>query len=110
MSGVLYAMLGFVWVYKKIETQFDYPLPSRDIKIMIGWLFLCLTGFLGPIANTAHAGGLFVGMLFALFKSPLRPWGKKHFKYFSWALVFLAFTIGVEGLKLSGRYFILLWF
>jgi GlpG protein len=119
MSGVLYAMLGFVWVYKKINTEFDYPLPSRDIKIMIGWLFLCLTGFLGPIANSAHAGGLFIGMLFAIFKRPseaikidiesLRPWGKKHFKYFFLATLFLAFTIGIEGLKLSGRYFILLW-
>jgi GlpG protein len=123
MSGVLYAMLGFVWVYKKLYNEFDYALPARDIKIMIGWLFLCMTGFLGPIANTAHAGGLFVGMLFAVFKgqntvsgqisldaSELRPWGKAHFKYFSLAVLFLAFTIGVEGLKLSGRYFILLWF
>lgn len=124
MSGVLYAMLGFVWVYKKLYSQFDYALPGRDITMMIGWLFLCMTGLLGPIANTAHAGGLFVGMLFAVFKGQqkegadgpslelpaVNPWGKTHFKYFSLAFLFLAFTIGVEGLKLSGRYFILLWF
>lgn len=108
MSGVLYAMLGFIWVYKKIHDEFDYSLPSRDITIMIGWLLLCLTGLLGPIANTAHAGGLFVGMLFALFKAP-EKWGQLHFRYFSLAFIFLAFTIGVEGLKLGGRYFILLW-
>lgn len=108
MSGVLYAMLGFIWVYKKIHTEMEYSLPPRDITIMIGWLLLCLTGFLGPIANTAHAGGLFVGMLFALFKAP-EKWGKAHFKYFSLAFIFLAFTIGIEGLKLGGRYYILLW-
>lgn len=108
MSGVLYAMLGFVWVYKKLHLDFDYSLPGRDITIMIGWLLLCLTGFLGPIANTAHAGGLFVGMLYAVYKAP-EKWSKLHFKYFSLAFIFLAFTIGVEGLKLGGRYFILLW-
>lgn len=108
MSGVLYAMLGFVWVYKKIHEDMEYFLPSRDIAIMIGWLLLCLTGFLGPIANTAHAGGLFVGMLFGLFKSPVK-WGQLHLKYFFLAFIFLAFTIGIEGLKLGGRYYLLLW-
>ncbi len=108
MSGVLYAMLGFVWVYKKIHQDMEYFLPGRDIAIMIGWLLLCLTGFLGPIANTAHAGGLFIGMLFALFKSP-EKWGRLHLKYFSLAFIFLAFTIGIEGLKLGGRFYVLLW-
>ena len=108
MSGVLYAMLGFVWVYKKIHHTFEYSLPARDITIMIGWLLLCLTGWLGPIANGAHAGGLFVGMLYAIFKAP-EKWGRLHFKYFSLALIFLAFTIGIEGLKLNGRFYLLLW-
>ncbi len=108
MSGVLYAMLGYVWVYKKIHNDFDYSLPARDITLMVGWLLVCLTGFLGPIANGAHAGGLFIGMLYAVYKAP-EKWGRLHFKYFSLAFIFLAFTIGVEGLKLGGRYFILLW-
>lgn len=108
MSGVLYAMLGYVWVYKKIHEEFDYALPGRDITMMVGWLLLCLTGLLGPIANGAHAGGLFIGMLYAVYKAP-EKWGRLHFKYFSLAFIFLAFTIGVEGLKLGGRYFILLW-
>jgi GlpG protein len=108
MSGVLYAMLGFVWVYKKIHHDFDYALPARDITIMIGWLLMCLTGLLGPIANGAHAGGLFVGMLFAIVKAP-EKWGRLHTKYFLLAFIFLAFTIGIEGLKLGGRYYLLLW-
>ncbi len=109
MSGVLYGMLGFIWVYKNIHTEFDYSLPTRDITIMIGWLLMCLTGFLGPIANTAHASGLFVGMLYALFLVP-EKWGKLHMKYFLMALLFLTFTVGVEGIKLGGRYFVSLWF
>lgn len=109
MSGVLYAMLGFIWVYKSVHTTFDYSLPARDITIMVGWLLLCLTGFLGPIANTAHASGLFVGMLYALILAP-EKWGKKHVRYFFMAVLFLTFTVGVEGIKLGGRYFVRLWF
>lgn len=29
---------------------------------MLGWLVLCMTGYLGPIANMAHLTGLLVGM------------------------------------------------
>lgn len=107
MSGVLYAMLGFIWVYKKINNDFEYSLPRFDIGMMIGWFFVCLTGMLGPIANTAHGTGLVIGILAAValnFK-----WEKIRIKYFSLAVFFLIFTLAVEGYKLNGRYYILLW-
>jgi GlpG protein len=106
MSGVLYAMLGFIWVHKKINQNFEYSLPKFDIGMMIGWFFLCLTGALGPIANSAHGAGLVVGILTAVvigFK-----WDKMHLKFFSLALFFLIFTLAVEGYKLGGRYYFLL--
>lgn len=106
MSGVLYGMLGLIWVHKKINASFEYPLPKFDIGMMIGWFFLCLTGLLGPIANTAHGAGLVVGILAAVlidFK-----WDKLHLKFFALALFFLIFTLAVEGYKLNGRYFFLL--
>jgi len=30
---------------------------------MLGWLVLCMTGLIGPIANAAHFSGLIVGIL-----------------------------------------------
>lgn len=107
MSGVLYAMLGFIWVYKKLHDDFSYPLPRFDIAMMIGWFFLCLTGVLGPIANTAHGIGLVVGILAAVivdFKINI-----VRIKYFCVAVFFLIFTLLVEGYKLSGRFYVLLW-
>jgi GlpG protein len=107
MSGVLYAMLGFIWVHKKINQDFEYSLPRFDIGMMIGWFFVCLTGVLGPIANSAHGAGLVVGILAAValnFK-----WEKIRIQYFSIAAFFLIFTLAVEGYKLKGRYYILLW-
>jgi len=33
------------------------------VILMIGWFFLCLSGMMGPIANTAHAVGLVAGIV-----------------------------------------------
>lgn len=107
MSGVLYAMLGFIWVYKKLNSDYEYSLPRFDINMMIGWYFLCLTGVLGPIANTAHGAGLVAGIFTAVglnFKLE-----KERVKFFLIGLFFLIFTLVVEGYKLNGRYYILLW-
>lgn len=107
MSGVLYAMLGFIWVYKKLHSDFEYAIPRFDLGMMIGWYFLCLTGFLGPIANTAHGSGLVIGMTAAsLMKFKME---KERVKYLGLALFFLVFTLVVEGYKLNGRYYISLW-
>lgn len=107
MSGVLYAMLGFIWVYKKINNEFQYSLPRFDIGMMIGWFFVCLTGMLGPIANTAHGIGLVVGIMAAVAQN--FKWEKIRLQYFSLAVFFLIFTLAVEGYKLKGRYYLLLW-
>ena len=107
MSGVLYSMLGFIWVYKKINIEFEYSIPRFDIGMMIGWFFVCLTGVLGPIANTAHGIGLVVGIVVAVAQK--FKWEKIRLKYFSLAFFFLIFTLLVEGYKLNGRYYILLW-
>jgi GlpG protein len=107
MSGVLYAMLGFIWVYKKLHSDFEYAIPRFDLGMMIGWYFLCLTGVLGPIANTAHGSGLVIGMTAAsAMKFKME---KERMKYLGLALFFLVFTLIVEGYKLNGRYYISLW-
>lgn len=107
MSGVLYAMLGFIWVYKTLHEDFEYAIPRFDLSMMIGWYFLCLTGWLGPIANTAHGSGLVIGMLAAsALKFKVET---KRLKYAGLALFFLVFTLAVEGYKLNGKFYITLW-
>jgi GlpG protein len=41
-------------------------LPKRDIVLMVGWYFLCLTGLMGNIANVAHGVGLGIGLICSL--------------------------------------------
>lgn len=62
MSGVVYALLGFLWMAKEFNPNEEFSLPKQDVMMMIGWFVLCLTGLMGPIANFAHAGGLAIGM------------------------------------------------
>lgn len=61
MSGVVYAMFGFVWLRGRFDPGIPYRLDNFIVAIMIGWAVLCLTGALGPIANTAHFVGLGIG-------------------------------------------------
>ena len=36
--------------------------------IMIAWLFICMTGLVGPVANAAHVGGLVAGATLGLLR------------------------------------------
>jgi GlpG protein len=62
MSGVVYALLGYVWMQGRFNRAFGFALHQSTVIMMAGWFVLCWTGLLGPIANWAHTGGLLIGM------------------------------------------------
>ena len=68
MSGVIYGLLGFCWLWSFWRPRDSYHIRPAVIGVMIGWLVLCFFGFAallgaGAVANAAHVGGLLVGML-----------------------------------------------
>jgi GlpG protein len=63
MSGVLYGLFGYAWMKSRYESHLGLYMPRETALAMIVWFVLCLTGVLGSIANGAHAGGLFLGLL-----------------------------------------------
>jgi GlpG protein len=70
MSGVVYALLGFCWVYNGLLPRSGLGVPRGIVAFMIGWLVFCMVGAtemlgFGSIANAAHVGGLLLGCLFA---------------------------------------------
>jgi GlpG protein len=62
MSGVLYAMVGYIWIRGKYDRGSGLYLDPQSVTIMLIWLVVCFTGIVGPIGNMAHLGGLIVGM------------------------------------------------
>ncbi len=77
MSGVVYALLGYVWMKSKYDPNSRLFLHKTTVIMMLGWFFLCFTGLMGNIANAAHAGGLFIGVAWGFLTSPGR---KRLFK------------------------------
>lgn len=66
MSGVVYALLGFCWVYNLLSPRGVLYVPRGIIVIMLGWLVFCFVAptellGLGSIANAAHLAGLLLG-------------------------------------------------
>jgi len=63
MSGVVYALLGYIWVRSKFDLTSGYFLHPTTMTIMMIWLVLCFTGWVGNVANAAHTVGLICGAL-----------------------------------------------
>jgi len=62
MSGVVYGLLGYVWIRGKLDPGSGLYLHPSTVWMMIIWFVLCFTGVLGHIANTVHAVGLGLGV------------------------------------------------
>lgn len=69
MSGVVYALLGYVWMKGKYEPLSQMALDKNTVTMMMIWFVLCFTGLLGPIANTAHTVGLLIGLAWGYLTS-----------------------------------------
>ena len=66
LSGVLYGLLGYYWLYQMLAPSPLFDLPKGVVIMMLAWLVLCLSGVItmlgfGAIANAAHVGGLVIG-------------------------------------------------
>jgi GlpG protein len=62
MSGVVYGLLGYIWMQGKFNPASKLSLEPQTVTLMIVWFFLCMTGLVGNIANMAHGVGLAVGV------------------------------------------------
>jgi GlpG protein len=65
MSGVVYGLLGYIWITSRLEPFTRLWLSQQTVIWMLGWLVLCFTGLMGPVANWAHLAGLVLGMAIA---------------------------------------------
>lgn len=75
MSGVDYALFGFLWMRGKHDRFSDWQLNRNTVNLLIGWFVLCLVNVIPDVANTAHAAGLAAGMAWG-YLSAKRPFSR----------------------------------
>jgi GlpG protein len=72
MSGVNYALFGYIWMKSKFDPAAGLYIGQRDVFLMLLWFAACFTGWLGPVANGAHAGGLISGAVIGYLPALIR--------------------------------------
>ncbi len=69
MSGVVYGLLGYVWMCGRFNPKARFAIPQTMMIWMMAWLVICFTGVVGPVANGAHVVGLAVGAIWGYLSS-----------------------------------------
>lgn len=68
LSGVVYALVGFVWWYGYLAPEKGLSLSKPIVGFLLFWLFLGFVDLLPVnVANTAHLLGLISGCLLAVY-------------------------------------------
>jgi GlpG protein len=75
MSGVLYGMVGYIWLRSHSDPSSGLMISPMTLGVMLVWFFLCLFGIIPGVANGTHAVGLVMGMIWGSF-----PMMKRIFK------------------------------
>ena len=78
LSGVVYGLVGYVWVRNRVAPQPVLNVQPSIIYMLIGWLLVCLFGIVdvfinGGVANGAHVSGLLIGMLAGALAGRQKP-------------------------------------
>jgi GlpG protein len=71
MSGVVYGLLGYIWMQGRFNPASQLSLQPQTVTLMIVWFLVCLSGLVGPIANTAHAAGFGIGIAWGFLAARL---------------------------------------
>lgn len=73
LSGVVYAIFGFLWWRRRTLAQFAGPLDTRVVRLFFGWLVVCVVLTMLKIVffgNAAHIAGLLFGASTAAATTP----------------------------------------
>ena len=66
-SGVVYGLLGYVWIMAQFAPSSGYAMDRFTVGFMLVWLLLGMSNVFEGIANAAHLFGLASGVLWGLY-------------------------------------------
>lgn len=66
LSGVVYGLLGYLWLYGKTNPAAGYQLRREIVILMLAWLVICYVGLADIVANAAHLSGLITGVVLGM--------------------------------------------
>ena len=69
MSGVVYGLLGYIWMRGKFDPGSGLYLHPSTVMMMIAWFLACFTPLIPHVANGAHAVGLIMGLAWGYLSS-----------------------------------------
>ena len=74
MSGVVYGLLGYIWMKGKFDPGSGMHLHSTTVTMMLVWLLLGFAGFM-HMANMVHLVGLIIGVAWGYLSSKFHHLG-----------------------------------
>jgi GlpG protein len=69
MSGVVYGLLGYIWMRGKFDPGSGLFVHPVTVGMMIIWFFACFTPIVPHVANAAHGVGLVMGVAWGYLSS-----------------------------------------
>ncbi len=79
MSGVVFGLLGYMWMQGKFNPRGGLHLNPQTVQFMMIWFVICLTILSDQVANTVHGVGAFVGIAWG-YLSAKRDAASRNFK------------------------------
>ena len=63
LSGVVYGLLGYLWIFGRLNPGAGLALRRQIVVFMLAWMAICFVGLSDVVANAAHLAGLVSGCL-----------------------------------------------
>ena len=101
MSGVNYALFGYIWIRGKNDPFFEMQLDQGTITMLLIWFAICFTGLVGNIANGAHTFGLIAGVAAGWLWRPKAP-VTSSFSLVRWGYYCVGLSVLLPPLGLAG--------